>query len=104
MTPIIASAADVMAVTVRLPGALRESVGGAGKLEARGDTLGEVIADLEARYPGFAGRVLDERGSLRTYVTVFIGDKDARSIGGTAAPVPRDAEVMLVPAMAGGAR
>lgn len=91
-----------MAVTVRLPGSLRESVGGAGKVQARGATLGEVIADVEARYPGFAGRVLDDRGGLRTYVSVFIGEKDARALGGVSAPVPEGAEVMLVPAMAGG--
>jgi molybdopterin converting factor small subunit len=91
-------------VTVRLPGSLRETVGGSGKLLARGRTLGDIIADIDARYPGFAGRVLDETGALRTYVTVFIGEKDARALGGTRAQVPEDAEVMLVPAMAGGAR
>jgi molybdopterin converting factor small subunit len=91
-----------MAVTVRLPGSLRDTVGGSPKIEARGGTLRDVIADVDARYPGFARRVLDERGALRTYVTVFIGEKDARAIGGAHAPVPEDAEVMLVPAMAGG--
>ena len=91
-----------MAVTVRLPGALRESVGGAGKVDAKGRTLGEVIADVDARYPGFAERVLDAEGGLRTYVTVFIGEQDARALGGTKARVPEGAEVMLVPAMAGG--
>lgn len=89
-------------MTVRLPGSLREIVGGTGKIEARGETLGDVIANIEARFPGFAGRVLDEKGALRTYVTVFIGEKDARAIGGTAARIPEGAEVMLVPAMAGG--
>jgi molybdopterin synthase sulfur carrier subunit len=91
-----------MAVTVRLPGSLRETVGGTSKVLAQGRTLGEIIADLDARFPGFAGRVLDEQGALRTYVTVFIGERDARAIGGTSAPVPEGGEVMLVPAMAGG--
>ncbi len=91
-----------MAVTVRLPGSLRETVGGTSKVQASGKTLGEVLADLERRYPGFAGRVLDERGDLRTYVTAFIGERDARTIGGTSAPVPDGGEVMLLPAMAGG--
>lgn len=91
-----------MGVTVRLPGSLREAVGGTSKLQARGGTLAEVIADVERRHPGFAARVLDESGALRTYVTVFIGDRDARTLGGVQAPVPDGAEVMLVPAMAGG--
>ncbi len=92
-----------MAVTVRLPGSLRETVGGTSKVQAEGKTLGEVIADVDARYPGFAGTVLDERGGLRTFVTVFIGESDARAMGGMSAPVPDGSEVMLVPAMAGGA-
>lgn len=91
-----------MPVTVRLPGALRDAVGGTTKLEAKGRTLGEVIADLDARFPGFRGRVLDEKGELRTYVSVFIGEQDARDLGGTLAQVPEDGEVMVIPAMAGG--
>ena len=91
-----------MAVTVRLPGALRDTVGGESKIAANGRTLDEVFADIERRHPGFRSRVLDEQGQLKTYVNVYIGDIDARSSGGLAAPVPADAEVMVIPAMAGG--
>ena len=91
-----------MAVLVRLSGSLRDTVGGSGKIQARGETLGDVIADVDARYPGFAARVLDDRGVLRTYVSVFIGDKDARDLGGVTALIPEGAEIMVVPAMSGG--
>ena len=92
-----------MAVTVRLPGALRDATGGQTKIEASGRTLAEVITDIERRHPGFRGRVLDETGRIRTYVNVYIGEDDARSKGGTDAPVPEGSEVMVIPAMAGGA-
>jgi sulfur-carrier protein len=92
-----------MPVIVRLPGALRDSTGGQTKLEASGRTLGDVIADVDRRHPGFRGRVLDDAGKLRTYVNVYIDEDDARSKGGTAAAVPDGAEVMVIPAMAGGA-
>ena len=91
-----------MAVTVRLPGALRDATGGKTKIETSAGTLGEVIADLERRHPGFRARVLDDRGRLRTYVNVYVGDEDARTRGGLAATVPDGAEVMVIPAMAGG--
>ena len=91
-----------MSVTVRLPGALRDATGGTTKLEANGRTLAEVIADIERRHPGFRDRVLDERGRLRAYVNVYIGDEDARESGGMNAPVPDGSEVMVIPAMAGG--
>ena len=92
-----------MTVTVRLPGALRDSVGGETKIQAAGETLADVFADIERRHPGFRERVLDESGRIRTYVNVYIGEDDARSKGGTDAPVPEGSEVMVIPAMAGGA-
>ena len=91
-----------MAVTVRLPGALRDTTGGRTKIEAKSGTLGDVIADVDRRHPGFRSRVLDETGRLRTYVNVYVGDEDARTRGGVDAHVPDGAEVMVIPAMAGG--
>lgn len=91
-----------MAVTVRLPGALRDATGGATKLTAAGGTLREVIADIDRRHPGFAARVLDDDGALRSYVNVYIGEDDARTRGGSAATIPDGSEVMVIPAMAGG--
>ncbi len=91
-----------MPSTVRLPGALRDSVGGATKLTASGRTLAEIVADIDRHHPGFRDRVLDEQGAIRSYVNVYIGDDDARARGGAGAPVPEGAEIMVIPAMAGG--
>ena len=91
-----------MAVTVRLPGALRDSTGGQTRLQASPGTLADVISDIDRRHPGFRSRVLDESGAIRTYVNVYIGDDDARANGGTDATVPDGSEVMVIPAMAGG--
>lgn len=91
-----------MAVTVRLPGALRDATGGETRLSASGGTLRDVIAEIDRRHPGFASRVLDEGGGLRSYVNVYIGEDDARTRGGSGAVVPDGSEVMVIPAMAGG--
>jgi molybdopterin converting factor small subunit len=93
-----------MPVTVRLPGALRDATGGETKLTAIAGTLRDVISDIDRRHPGFASRVLDERGAIRSYVNVYIGEDDARSRGGSGASVPDGSEVMVIPAMAGGVR
>src|SRR4030081_1597468 len=84
---------DDMAVTVRLPGALRESVGGETTIQAAGPTLADVFADIERRHPGFRARVLDDEGGIRSYVNVYVGDTDARTSGGLDTAVPDGSEV-----------
>jgi molybdopterin synthase sulfur carrier subunit len=91
-----------MAVTVRLPGVLRDAVGGEARIEASGATLADVFADIDRRHPGFRSRVLDDRGTIRSYVNVYVGDIDARDSGGLGTAVPEGSEVMVIPAMAGG--
>ncbi|HTH71182.1 MAG TPA: MoaD/ThiS family protein [Candidatus Saccharimonadales bacterium] len=91
-----------MAVTVRLPGVLRDAVGGEARIEASGATLADVFADIDRRHPGFRSRVLDDRGTIRSYVNVYVGDTDARDSGGLGTAVPEGSEVMVIPAMAGG--
>src|SRR2546427_11774347 len=93
---------DGMPVTVRLPGALRDATGGETNLKASGGTLRDVIAEIDRRHPGFAARVLDEDGALRSYVNVYIGEDDARTRGGAGAPGPDGGEGRGVSAIAGG--
>ena len=91
-----------MAVTVRLPGSLRDAAGGETKIEASAGTLADVFADIDRRHPGFRSRVLDDSGAIRSYVNVYVGDADARSSGGLGTAVPDGTEIMVIPAMAGG--
>lgn len=91
-----------MSVTVRLPGSLRDSVGGEAKVQASGGTLDAVFSDIERRHPGFRARILDDAGGIRSYVNVYVGEDDARAGSGLATAVADGAEVMVIPAMAGG--
>ena len=91
-----------MSVTVRLPGSLRDAVGGEAKVQASGATLDAVFADIERRHPGFRARILDAAGGIRSYVNVYVGEDDARAGSGLATAVADGAEVMVIPAMAGG--
>ena len=91
-----------MSVTVRVPTTLRTLTGGTSEVAVEGATVGEVLAALEARHPGFAERILDEDGGLRRFVNVFVADDDVRFMDGVATAVPDGAEVSIIPAVAGG--
>jgi molybdopterin converting factor small subunit len=43
-----------------------------------------------------------EDGELRRFVNVYVGDEDVRFSGGLDTPVPADAHVSVIPAVAGG--
>ena len=43
-------------------------------VQVQGQTVAEVVAALERRYPGMADYLIDERGTLRKHVNIFIDD------------------------------
>ena len=91
-----------MPVEVRLPTVLRAQAGGHSTLEMAGVTVGDVLRDLVAQYPGMAGQVLTEDGSLHRFVNVYVDDDDIRYLGGLDTKVSDGATVSILPAVAGG--
>jgi sulfur-carrier protein len=92
-----------VSVQVRVPTILRSYTGGAAEVSAPEGTLREVIAGLDAAYPGLAGRILDQGGQLRRFVNVYVGDEDVRFAQGLDTQVADGARVSVIPAVAGGA-
>ncbi len=88
--------------SVRIPGPLRKLTGDQRVVEASGATLVDVVEDLERRFPGIKGRIVDGNGRVHSFVNVFVDDQDVRLLQGLATPLREDAEVAIVPAMAGG--
>jgi molybdopterin converting factor small subunit len=91
-----------MSVSVRIPTILRSYTGGAAEVAAPTGTLREVIAGLDADYPGLGGRLLDDAGKLRRFINVYVGEEDVRFAQGLDTPVPAGGQVSVIPAVAGG--
>ena len=91
-----------MAVEVRLPTVLRSHAGGAAVVSVDGTTVGEVLSKLVAEYPGMAGQVITDEGSLHKFVNIYLDDDDVRYLDGVDTPVPDGAEMSILPAVAGG--
>ncbi len=92
-----------MAIEVRIPTILRNYTGGAKSIEGSGDTLAELLADLESRHGGLQERLVDNTG-LRRFVNVYLNDEDVRFLGGLSAPVKDGDTITVLPAVAGGMR
>ena len=92
-----------MAIEVRIPTILRSYTGGAKAVEGAGDTLGELLTDLDGRYPGLRGRLITDEGGLHRFVNVYVNDEDVRFLGALDAKVDNGDTVTILPAVAGGA-
>ena len=88
--------------TVRIPGSLRQQVGGASTVKVAGDTVEQILDALTSEHPGIRGRLLDDGGQLRRFVNVFVDDEDIRHRDGVHTPVGPEQRVSILPAVAGG--
>lgn len=87
---------------VRIPTPLRKLTGGAEEVQAAGASVGELIGELEKKYPGIKERICDESGSVRRFVNIFVKDEDIRFLQNLDTPLGDKDEVSIVPAIAGG--
>jgi molybdopterin synthase sulfur carrier subunit len=90
-----------METIVRIPTPLRTLTGGADEVPATGETVGEVIEDLERRHPGIRERLLDEKG-VRRFVNIYVGEDDVRFLDGLRTTIKSGDQISIVPAIAGG--
>ncbi len=95
---------DGGAVTVHLPGLLRDHTGGQATVEIAcpATTAAEALAALWQAYPGLRDRIVNEQGEIRQHVNIFINEDNIRDQGGYSAPVPSGAAITIVPAVSGG--
>ncbi len=92
-----------MAIEVRIPTILRPLTGGAKAVEGSGDTLDDLLANLDSQYSGLRDRLVDGTG-LRRFVNVYLNDEDVRFLDGLSTAVKDGDTITVLPAVAGGER
>ena len=60
--------------TVRIPTPLRQAARGNAEVKVAGDTVDDVIADLERQFPGLKERLVDDGGELRRFINIRRAD------------------------------
>lgn len=92
----------IMSSMVRVPTALRKLTGGKEFIEATGNSIREVIENIEAEYPGVKKKLCDEDGTLRRFVNIYVNGDDIRFLSGLDTETPAGKEISIVPSIAGG--
>ncbi len=91
-----------MTVDVVLPAALREFAKGVSQVRGAGRTLEALLADLERKFPGIRQRVLEDTGTIRRFVSVFVNGDQVIAEDPAKVPLRDGDTVHIIPSIAGG--
>jgi MoaD family protein len=89
-----------MAVEVKVTSVLQKLTG-AKVVQGEGGTVGELLSDLDGKYPGFRKQIMQD-GNLHRFVNIYLNDEDIRYLGQLDTPVKDGDSVSILPALAGG--
>jgi len=84
---------------VLIPDPLRSYTTEQREVEADGASLGDVLADLDRRYPGIRFRMIDEQDVIRRHVRIFVNGDEVRALN---VPLENSDEVFIIQALSGG--
>jgi molybdopterin synthase sulfur carrier subunit len=87
---------------VRIPTPLRKLTNNEELVEVNAATIGAAIQELQARFPGIAERLVDDKGEVRRFVNVYVNEEDIRFLQNRETPLKDGDEISIIPAIAGG--
>ena len=87
---------------IKIPTPLRPHTDGKRELELEGKTAGEVLAALLALYPDLNDHFYDEKGEMRKFVNIILGESHIRDLQGLDTPLADDDILRILASISGG--
>ena len=91
-----------MPISVYIPTPFRRLTGNRQQVLVEGGNVGEVLANVEARYPGFRDKIFGSGEELPAHINIYVNKQEIGSLEGIETKVSDGDEVAVIPAMAGG--
>ncbi|HJM94446.1 MAG TPA: MoaD/ThiS family protein [Candidatus Marinimicrobia bacterium] len=91
-----------MAIKVRIPTPLMKLTDNQSEVSAEGETISDIINNLENQFNGIKDRICEENGAPRRFINIYINEEDIRFLEGEKTTVKDGDEISIIPAIAGG--
>ena len=91
-----------MTIKVRIPTPLMKLTDNQSEVSAKGETISDIINNLESQFNGIKDRICEENGSPRRFINIYINEEDIRFLEGEMTAVKDGDEISIIPAIAGG--
>jgi len=91
-----------MAIKVRIPTPLMKLTDNQSEVSAEGETISDIINNLENQFNGIKDRICEKNGAPRRFINIYINEEDIRFLEGEKTTVKDGDEISIIPAIAGG--
>jgi adenylyltransferase/sulfurtransferase len=89
-------------VNVYIPTPFRGFVGNRTSVEVDGKDVAEVLANLDAKFPGFRDLCFNAEGVIPRHINIYVNNKEISSLEGPATRLEAGDQLAVIPALAGG--
>ena len=91
-------------ITIHIPTPLRAYTEKNASVVVEAKTVQEAVDALLASYPALAKHLLDKKGALRSFINIYLGDEDIRTLEGQETELSPEDELSIIPSIAGGSQ
>jgi MoaD family protein len=92
-----------MPVKVRIPTPLMKLTNNQAEISAEGETIADILNNLESQFAGIKERICEENGTPRRFINIYLNEEDIRFLDGEKTKIKDGDEISIIPAIAGGA-
>ncbi len=85
-----------------IPTPLRKFTNSQSSFESQSETVRAVVQDLVDSNPSLGPQILDDKGNIRSFIRIFVGEEDINVLDGAQTAVTAGSVISIVPAIAGG--
>lgn len=91
-----------MAVQIKIPASLRKFVANQDTVAVDAVNVREALDALESAHPGIKSKLCDDSGNVRRFINIYANAEDIRFLDNLDTRLADNAELQVVPAIAGG--
>jgi len=88
--------------TVIIPTPLRKFTNNTARLETKASNIHETVEELTLNFPDLKKHLLDDKGRIRSFINIFVGNDDIRNLQQENTTVQDGTIISIIPAIAGG--
>ncbi len=90
--------------TLKIPTPLRPYTNGTAEISVQGANVAEVMQSLISQHPALKQHLYTGDDNLRPFVNIFIGQDNIKDLQGLDTLVAENAQLRIIPSIAGGSR